>query len=106
MATIDPGEGTRPVLRWILYAVALASIALYLGLAYARGKATSATRRFPWAGTLAAMIAFAAWGLVMPGSPLTLEIKGDDLMIATLIISIGGAFLVGLMTQPLKRQVK
>jgi hypothetical protein len=31
VATIDPGESARPVLRWTLYALGLASIALYLG---------------------------------------------------------------------------
>jgi hypothetical protein len=52
------------------------------------------------------MIAFAAWGLVMPGTPLAINVTGDDLIISTLVITVGGAFLVGLMTQPLTQQVK
>jgi uncharacterized membrane-anchored protein len=106
VATIDPGENDQAFLRWTIYVVGLAAIALYLGVSYARQRAQDSKRKFPWAGTLAAIAAFAAWGLVMPGSPLSLEVSGDALTRWTLIITVGGAFLVGLMTQSLKQPAK
>ena len=106
VATIDSGESSRTVLRWAIYGVGFLAIALFLGVPYARQRATNSKRRFPVAGSLTAMLAYGAWGLVMPGSPLAIELSGDDLTIWTLIITIGGAFLVALMTQPLKKQAK
>jgi hypothetical protein len=40
--------------------------------------------------TISAALAFAAWGLVMPGSPLSIDTHGDDLTIATALISAAG----------------
>jgi uncharacterized membrane-anchored protein len=106
VATIDAEESDQAFLRWAIYTVGLAAIILYFGVSYSRQKAKDSKRRFPWAGTLAALMAFAVWGLVMPGSPLSLELSGDTLTRWTLILTVGGAFLVGLMTQSLKRSAK
>lgn len=106
VATIEPGESPRSTLRWWIYAAALVAIIAFLGISYVRNRAPRTTRKFPWAGTLAACVAFAAWGLVMPGSPLSVELSGDDLTIWTVILTIGGAFLVGLITLPLKGKAK
>jgi len=98
VATIDPGEENRTFLRWSIYIAGLLAIIAYLGLSYSRQKGQSAKRKFPWAETGASLFAFGAWGLVMPDSPLSISLKGDDLVIWTLIITIGGAFVVGLIS--------
>jgi hypothetical protein len=102
VSTIGAGEGARLVMRWILYAAGFLAIAVWLGGAYIRQPKKK--RRFPVAETLAATFAFAAWGLVMPGSPLSASVGGDDLTIWTAIITAVGVFLVGVvMGSPLKK---
>jgi uncharacterized membrane protein len=104
VSTIDSGEGDRAFLRWTLYGVGLLAIVFWLGSAYLRG--TARKRRFPLAETLAALFAFAGWGLVMPGSPLSLSLSGDDLTIWTAIITAAAVFLVGVLAgTPLKKAV-
>jgi hypothetical protein len=105
IATIDAGESNRSGFRWGLYAAGLVAIGLYMGVSYVR-RAGQRKRRFPLLEWVAATLAFGAWALVMPGSPLATELTGDDLTIWTVVISVGGAFLVGLMTQPLKKPAK
>jgi hypothetical protein len=56
--------------------------------------------------TVAALVAFGAWGLVMPGSPLSAALSGDDLTIWTGILTIGGAFVVTLLANPLQQAAK
>ena len=105
VATITVGEPDRELLRWLLYAAGLLAIIVWLGSAYVRESDTK--RRFPLAETLAALFAFGTWGLVMPGSPLSLSLSGDDLTIWTAIITALGVFLVGaVMGTPLKGEVK
>jgi hypothetical protein len=106
LATIDSGDDPQSILRWSIYVAGIVAIAVYLGVSYGSKRSAGAQRKFPWAGTLAAGFAFAAWGLVMPGSPLSIEVTGSALVRWTLIITIGGAFLVGLMTQTLKEPTR
>jgi hypothetical protein len=42
----------------------------------------------------------------MPQSPLNAEISGDDRVVWTLIITVAGAGLLGLIGVPLKEKVK
>lgn len=108
VATIDAGESSRIGLRWALYGAGFLAILLYLGAAYRRRRKPRSreSRKFPVAGALTSLLAFGAWGLVMPGSPLSISLTGDTLTIWTVIISVGGTFLVGLATQPLKQPAK
>jgi hypothetical protein len=92
-------------LRWWLFGVAAALIPTSLIITYYRNR-TAPHRRVPLAEILSALFAFAAWGLVMPGSPLSLDISGDDLTIATAILAIGGAFLVTLLVPSLNKKSK
>jgi hypothetical protein len=105
VATIDPGESRRVALRWGIYVAGYVAIVTYMGVTYVRTRAASG-RRFPVLETAAAVVAFGAWGLVMPGSPLSVGLSGDDLTIWTGILTIGGAFLVTLLANPLKQPVK
>jgi hypothetical protein len=59
--------------RWILYAIGIVIVVVWLAASYYRGR-TSKKRRFPWPETAAAAVAFAGWGLVMPGNPLALSL--------------------------------
>jgi hypothetical protein len=107
VATIDAGETQRLGLRWGIYGATIVFIAAWLGAAYLRGRPKGAAkRRLPVVETAAAVIAFAAWGLVMPESPLNAELTGDDRVVWTLIITVAGAGLLGLLGVPLKEQVK
>jgi hypothetical protein len=91
VGTIDSGEGERATLRWVLYLAFLAIVIVWIGIGYlTRTTKASRKRAFPWVETASAALAFAAWGLVMPGSPLTIDMSGDDLTIATALISAAG----------------
>jgi hypothetical protein len=57
-------------------------------------------RAFPWAEGLAALIAAAAWGLAMPGSPLDAEISGTARTLATASIIISAASVLSLVSAP------
>jgi len=106
VATIDEGDSERIPLRWTIYAGMIVFIAAWLATTYLRGRAQDKKRRFPVAETAAAVVAFAAWGLVMPESPLNAELSGDDRVIWTLIITAVGAGLLGLLTGNLNRPVQ
>jgi hypothetical protein len=99
-------SATHETLRWWLFGVAAALIPISLVLTYYRNRSAQHNRSVPLAEVLAAVLAFGAWGLVMPGSPLSVDISGDDLTIATAIIAIGGAFLVTLMVPSLSKKSK
>jgi fucose 4-O-acetylase-like acetyltransferase len=91
-------------LRWTIYGVALAFIVVYEAATYLRSQ--KRTRRLPWLETLVAAVAFAAWGLAMPGSPLTISMKASDFAIAAAIIAIGAAALLTLLSPPLNAAPK
>lgn len=89
-----------------VYGATLLFIVLWLGVAYYRDRAAGKKRRFPWLEAAAAAVAFAAWGLVMPESPLNAELSGDDRVIWTVIITVLGVGVLGLLGVPLRQQVK
>jgi hypothetical protein len=91
VGTIDSGEADRATLRWALYFAFLGIVIAWIGIGFFSRTAKAARkRRFPWVETISAALAFAAWGLVMPGSPLSIDTHGDDLTIATALISAAG----------------
>jgi len=58
-------------------------------------------RKVPVPECLAAGVAAAAWGLVMPGNPLSMIIKGNALVFATTAILVGSAAMISLAAQQL-----
>jgi hypothetical protein len=103
VATIDAGESQRLTLRWVIYGAMIAFIVLWLTASYLRRPKTERKRQLPWLEIATAVVAFAAWGLVMPESPLFAELSGDDRVVSTLIITAVGVALVGLLSGSLKK---
>jgi hypothetical protein len=92
---------TYRALRWWLFGVTLLLVGVYLAVSFYRDPGH--TRRFPAVETVAAMAAFAAWGLVMPGSPLSIHVTATRLTIVSAVIAIGGAFAIGLLVPTLTK---
>lgn len=107
VSTIESGDSQHLALRWGIYAVGLAAIAAWLCSGYLWRRASDRHRRFPLLEVLTATVAFAAWGLVMPGSPLAAELGGGStLTIWTAIITVAGGLVVAMLTSPLKKGAK
>jgi hypothetical protein len=102
VATIDSGEDERLALRWGIYGAMILFIALWLAFSYRSRTPESRKRPLPFAEIAAAVVAFAAWGLVMPESPLNAELSGDDRVVWTLVITGAGAGVLSLITGKLK----
>ena len=97
------GSGYGPF-RWSAYAafVALAVLAPPVALYKHRSAAVGGDcRKLPIPECLTAGVAAAAWGLVMPGSPLTMVYKGNALVFATTAILVGATAALGLASQRL-----
>jgi hypothetical protein len=105
VASVETGGNNRFWMRWILYMAAIAVVVFWLAASYARNRTTGG-RRFPWLETAAAAIAFGGWGLVMPGSPLSLSLGSNDLALWTTIILVVTALVVGALGVPLTGKVK
>jgi hypothetical protein len=105
VATVTAAGDNRFWLRWILYIVGILAVAIWLLAEYYR-KRTTKRRRFPWAETAAATLAFAGWGLVMPSNPLSLSLGKDNRIIWTALITGATVFLLGILGLPLKDKVK
>lgn len=105
VGTIQAGDDDRIILRWALYGATIFIVVVWLVSNYRRQR-TSKKRRFPVAEMLAAGTAFAAWGLVMPGSPLAASLDGDETAIWSAIITGGGVLFLGMLGVPLKDKVK
>lgn len=103
VANAESGEWETE--RWWIYGVSLALVPVLVFVLWTREKSASAERRLPVAGMFGAAVAFAAWGLIMPGAPLTYAVTdGGDLSIWTGIIT---AAATGVLTMlPLNRQTK
>lgn len=97
--TITQGEDEKLLLRWIVYAGAIAFIVAFLYTSYRR---RPRRRRFPVAETVTAVVAFAAWGLAMPESPLAAELSGDDRAIWTALVTVIGVACLLLLGVKLK----
>jgi hypothetical protein len=106
IATISAGEDERLTMRWIIYVAGFVIIAAYLFGSYHRA-AGKRKRRLPLREFLSASIAFAAWGLVMPGSPLLADLSSeDDRAVWTAIIIVSGIVLLWLVGKPLQKPAK
>ena len=99
----DIGSGYGPF-RWSAFG-AFVVLAVLAPVVFFRNRASESdknTRHAPYFECVTAGVAAAAWGLVMPGSPLAMIFKGNALVFATTAILVGGATVVGLATQPLR----
>jgi len=106
VGTIDKGKDDLLLFRWIAYAVTLVLVVVWLIAAYRRQR-TSTKRRYPLAETAAAVVAFGAWGLVMPGSPLAASLDDPQwTTIWTIVITALGVAFLGMLGMPLKDEVK
>lgn len=106
VATIDPGTDQRLLMRWIIFGVAVAFIAAWMIAVYLRRPKEERDRTLPWAELGSAVVAFAAWGLVMPESPLAAELSGSDQTVWTFIVVAAGVAVLGLLTGTMKKPVE
>ncbi len=100
-ADIGSGYGA---FRWWAYAVfialaMLAPLAIYKRRVKDEDAKGKETRPVPGWECLVAGFAAAAWGLVMPGGPLSLVVQGNALVFATAGIALGGATLLALAAE-------
>ena len=90
--------------RWSAYGVFIV-LAVLAPLVLVKRRAAATTgkdmRKVPVPECLAAGVAAAAWGLVMPGNPLSMIIKGNALVFATTAILVGSAAMISLAAQQL-----
>ena len=103
VGTIDLGESQRLGLRWAIYVGGLAVVAAWLLSGWLGQRRESPPAGFPAAELATASLAFAAWGLVMPQSPLSSELSGDNRVIWTAIITVVGVALLGLLSRSLQK---
>ena len=92
-------------MRWIIFGVTAAFIAIWMFAAHMRDKSAQ-TRKLPVIEISCAVIAFAAWGLVMPESPLGAQLSATNRTVWTFIITAVGAAMVGLLTGSMKKTAK
>jgi len=104
VATIDPGSDQRLTMRWVIFAATVVFIGIWMIAAYVRLPGNQ-KRKLPWPEVTSAIIAFGAWGLVMPESPLAAELSGTDQTVWTFIIVAAGVALLGLLTGSMKKAV-
>ena len=77
VTTIEPGSDQRLTMRWIIFGVTAAFIAIWMVAAHLRGQGVQ-KRKLPLTVIACAVIAFAAWGLVMPESPLGAQLSATN----------------------------
>ena len=96
------GTGYGPF-RWSAYVafIALAVLAPFMLFKHRTAAVSKDVRKFPIPECLTAGVAAAAWGLVMPGNPLTTVLKGNSLVFATTTILVGTVAVIGLASQQL-----
>jgi hypothetical protein len=89
--------------RWSAYGVFIALAVLAPLVLVKRRAATTDEdmRKLPVPECLTAGVAAAAWGLVMPGNPLTMIVKGNALVFATTAILVGTTAIISLAAQQL-----
>lgn len=105
VATIDPGTDQRLTMRWIIFGAAVVFILAWMITAFLRLPGDQ-KRTLPWAEVSSAIVAFGAWGLVMPESPLAAELSGTDQTVWTFIIVAAGVALLGLLTGSMKKPIE
>ncbi len=102
-AEINSGEyGPFRLSVFLVFVVGsfLAPLAVYWGKHKAAGSRSADYRwgGVPWLECGIAAFAAAAWGLVMPGSPLNLWFAGNALTFATVAITFGAAAVLAFAT--------
>src|SRR3989442_13655872 len=90
----DPNPNQLLALRWWFFAGFLGATLAAVWIGYWVKRSQTKKRRIPVPEILAATIAAAAWGLVMPGNPGAVRLSTQATTIATAAISIVGAGLV------------
>jgi hypothetical protein len=90
--------------RWGCYGAFLVLTLLAVAVSYSK-KANGpqgpvGRRRFPWAEGASALIAAGAWGLVMPGSALNVQLTGTVRTLTSASIAVGAAAVLGLVFAP------
>ena len=105
VSTIDGDDDKLLAMRWWIFGVTAGLMVLWILTSYLR-KPGKRRRRLPWPELTAAVLAFGAWGLVMPESPLMAELTGDKRTIWTYIITAAGVAGVALLTGTMKKPVK
>jgi FtsH-binding integral membrane protein len=93
-------------LRWIVFGAGVLATVVYLIVGYLQARAATRKRRFPGQELTAAVVAFSAWGLVMPGSPLSASLTDDQARIWTAIITAAGVFVLFLLRGALTGRAK
>jgi hypothetical protein len=100
----NAATGTWETGRWVLFGVTTVLVPIAVFVLW-RGDSTNPERKTPLAGMVGATLAFGAWGLVMPGGPLTYVITdGPTLAIWTTIVVTVVTAIIGFL--PLNKQVK
>jgi hypothetical protein len=108
IATVGDTGDKRLTMRWIVFGVTAAFIALWMLVNYLRKAAQDEKehRALPLPELGASVVAFGAWGLAMPESPLMAELSGSDRTIWTVLIVAAGVALLGLLTGNLRKPSK
>jgi uncharacterized membrane protein len=105
----NPASDYLP-LRWWLYGGGIAATLIAILIAYKTGdpnRVANDKRKWPLLEMIFAAIAFAFWGLVIPGSPLYVLQDTPTLAITTGILAAVGVFFVKAVFEPLlKRPVE
>lgn len=95
---------TYAALRWWTYGVTVALVSVYLVVTFALSTKKGVGRTIPFAEMVAGTAALGAWGLAMPGSPLRLSLTGKEFTIASAMIAVGGAFVLGMLSPVLSKK--
>jgi bacteriorhodopsin len=96
----------RHGLRWAAYAFGFFAIFAYLVQSFRRSvPGPKRKRQFPGRELLAAWVAFAAWGLVMPGSGLMASLDSANQTLWAVLVTVIGVALLWLVGSPLKDPV-
>jgi hypothetical protein len=106
VTTIKEDANQHLTMRWVIFGVSAGFIVAWMISTYLRRPAGERARKLPWAEVGSAVVAFCAWGLVMPESPLAGELSSQNQTIWTFIITAVGAGALGLLTGTLKKPSK
>jgi hypothetical protein len=93
-ALVESAAGDYLPLRWWLFGGFCAATAISVATGYHTSKDPASSRRFPWLEIVSASLAFAAWGLAMPESPLFFILENPVLPITVGLIVVITAFVI------------
>lgn len=104
-----PYEQTQTLieLRWIVFSLLAISLGGIVFTGWKKAKKTTDKRKWPLGEIFGGVVAFAAWGLAMPGGLLAPYVRSDDLAVVTLaLITCVAAGLIALGIGVLKNSTK